>query len=120
MDIQNKKGVVQRKAVTVKQGDDLYEKSGGRDVYEGYIVKDIYCAEGSEYMDFTSCSDILHLGKAIGTVHDDEMKRQQMRATIEEHLNKELELNPKESRCFRCFSLTEWPITGNTMLRAMP
>ena len=103
MDIQNKKGVVQRKAVTVKQGDDLYEKSGGRDVYEGYIVKDIYCAEGSEYMDFTSCSDILHLGKAIGTVHDDEMKRQQMRATIEEHLNKELELNPKGIKVLSLF-----------------
>ncbi|MDD6133670.1 MAG: DEAD/DEAH box helicase family protein [Selenomonadaceae bacterium] len=103
MDVQNKKGVVKRKAVTVKQGDDLYEKSGGRDVYEGYIVKDIYCAEGSEYMDFTSCSDILHLGKAIGTVHDDEMKRQQMRATIEEHLNKELELNPKGIKVLSLF-----------------
>lgn len=103
MDVQNKKGVVQRKAVTVKQGDDLYEKSGGRDVYEGYIVKDIYCAEGSEYMDFTSRSDILHLGKAIGTVHDDEMKRQQMRATIEEHLNKELELNPKGIKVLSLF-----------------
>ena len=103
MDVQNKKGVVQRKTVTVKQGDDLYEKSGGRDVYEGYIVKDIYCAEGSEYMDFTSCSDILHLGKAIGTVHDDEMKRQQMRATIEEHLNKELELNPKGIKVLSLF-----------------
>ena len=103
MDVQNTKGVVQRKAVTVKQGDDLYEKSGGRDVYEGYIVKDIYCAEGHEYMDFTSCSDILYLGKAIGTVHDDEMKRQQMRATIEEHLNKELELNPKGIKVLSLF-----------------
>ena len=103
MDVQNKRGIVQRKAVTVKQGDDLYEKSGGRDVYDGYIVKDIYCAEGSEYMDFTSCSDILHLGKAIGTVHDDEMKRQQMRATIEEHLNKELELNPKGIKVLSLF-----------------
>lgn len=103
MDVQNKKGVVKRKAVTVKQGDDLYEKSGGRYVYEGYIVKDIYCAEGSEYMDFTSCSDILYLGKAIGTVHDDEMKRQQMRATIEEHLNKELELNPRGIKVLSLF-----------------
>ena len=103
MDVQNKRGVVQRKAVTVKQGDDLYEKSGGRDVYEGYIVKDIYCGEGNEYMDFTSCSDILRLGKPIGTIHDDEMKRQQMRATIEEHLNKELELNPKGIKVLSLF-----------------
>lgn len=103
MDVQNKKGVVSRKAVTVKQGDDLYEKSGGRDVYEGYIVKDIYCGEGNEYMDFTSRSDILRIGKAIGTIHEDEMKRQQMQATIEEHLNKELELNPKGIKVLSLF-----------------
>ncbi|MBQ7477345.1 MAG: DEAD/DEAH box helicase family protein [Selenomonadaceae bacterium] len=105
MDVQNKKGVVNRKTVTVKQGDDLYEKSGGRDMYEGYIVKDIYCAEGSEAVDFTSRSDILRLGKAIGTIQDDEMKRQQIRATIEEHLNKELELNPKGIKVLSLFFL---------------
>ncbi len=103
MDVQNRTGAIQRKVVTVKQGDDLYEKSGGRDVYEGYIVKDIYCAEGAEYMDFTSRSDIIRLGKAIGTVHDDDMKRQQIRATIEEHLNKELELNPKGIKVLSLF-----------------
>ncbi len=103
MDVKNKKGVVQRKVVKVKQGIDLYEKSGGRDVYEGYIVKDIYCAEGSEYMDFTSRSDILRLGKAIGTVHDDEIKKQQIRATIEEHLNKESKLNPKGIKVLSLF-----------------
>lgn len=103
MDVQNKKGVVNRKTVTVKQGDDLYEKSGGRDMYEGYIIKDIYCAEGAEAVDFTSRSDILRLGKAIGTIQDDEMKRQQIRATIEEHLNKELELNPKGIKVLSLF-----------------
>ncbi|MBR3723577.1 MAG: DEAD/DEAH box helicase family protein [Selenomonadaceae bacterium] len=40
MDTKTKKGEVKRKVVTVKQGDDLYEKSGGRDIYEGFIVKD--------------------------------------------------------------------------------
>lgn len=103
MDVQNKKGVVSRKTVTVKQGDDLYEKSGGRDMYEGYIVKDIYCAEGREAVDFTGRSDVLTIGKAIGTIADDEMKRQQIRATIEEHLNKELTLNPKGIKVLSLF-----------------
>ena len=103
MDVQNKKGEVKRKTVTVKQGDDLYEKSGGRDMYEGYIVKDIYCAEGREAVDFTGRSDILAIGKAIGTIADDEMKRQQIRATIEEHLNKELVLNPKGIKVLSLF-----------------
>ena len=103
MDVQNKKGIVSRKAVTVKQGDDLYEKSGGRDMYEGYIVKDIYCAEGNEYVDFTSRADILRLGAPIGAIHDDTIKKQQIQATIEEHLNKELELNPKGIKVLSLF-----------------
>lgn len=103
MDVQNKKGEVKRKAVTVKQGDDLYEKSGGREMYEGYIVKDIYCQEGNEYVDFTSRSDSLRLGQPLGTVADDTMKKQQIRATIEEHLEKELVLNPKGIKVLSLF-----------------
>jgi type III restriction enzyme len=93
MDVKDRKGVVKRKAVTVKRGDDLYEKSGGRDVYEGYIVSEIYCEEGNEYVAFTSKPDILRIGMPIGDVDDLAIKEQQIRKTIEEHLNKELVLN---------------------------
>ena len=103
IDKKDKNGEVKRKVVTVKQGDDLYIKSGGRDVYEGYIVKDIYCAQGAEAVDFTSRSEILNLGEAVGTIDDDEIKRQQIRATIEEHLNKEIELNPKGIKVLSLF-----------------
>ena len=103
MDVKNRKGEIRRKTVTIKQGDDIYEKSGGRDVYEGYIVQDICCAVGNESVDFTSKSDILRIGQPLGTIHADEMKRQQIRATIEEHLNKELELNPKGIKVLSLF-----------------
>jgi len=93
IDVKDRKGVVKRKAVTVKRGDDLYDKSGGRDVYEGYIVSEIYCEEGNEYVAFTSKPDILRIGKPIGDVDDLAIKEQQIRKTIEEHLNKELVLN---------------------------
>jgi len=93
MDVKDRRGVVKRKAVTVKRGDDLYEKSGGRDVYEGYIVSEIYCEEGNEYVAFTSKPDILRIGKPIGDVDDLTVKEQMIRKTIEEHLNKELVLN---------------------------
>lgn len=93
MDVKDRKGVVKRKAVTVKRGDDLYEKSGGRDVYEGYIVSEIYCEEGNEYVAFTSKPDILRIGKPLGDVDDLAIKEQMIRKTIEEHLNKELVLN---------------------------
>lgn len=93
MDVKDKKGVVKRTKVTVKRGDDLYDKSKGRDVYEGYIVSEIYCEEGNEYVAFTSKPDILRIGKAIGDVDDLAIKEQQIRKTIEEHLDKELVLN---------------------------
>ena len=43
------KGSIKRKAVTVRQGDDLSEKlSGYREVYNGYVIDDIYCEKGNE------------------------------------------------------------------------
>lgn len=78
----------------VKSGDDLLEISGGREVYDGYVVNDIYCASGDEYIDFTSKPDVIRLGENVGGVDEDSLKRLQVRKTIEEHLEKELLLNP--------------------------
>lgn len=103
MDVKDKKGNMKTKVVTVKQGDDLYEKSGGRDVYEGYIIQDIYCEEGKEAVDFTSRNEVLRIGKAIGTINDDNLKRQQIRTTIEEHLEKECKLNSKGIKILSLF-----------------
>jgi type III restriction enzyme len=86
-------GDVKRKAVWVTPGTDLMEKTK-RSIYDGYIVKDIICNEGNEYIDFTSNEDVIGLNQAIGDVNEDEYKRLQIRKTIEEHLNKELRLNP--------------------------
>ena len=87
-------GKVKRVVKTVKANDDLYELSGGRDVYEGYVINDIYCKTGDEYIDFTSKPDEIRKGELIGGVDDDEFKRLQIRKTIEEHLEKELLLIP--------------------------
>lgn len=93
LDIKDKKGEVKRKPVIVKQGDDLYEKSGGRDVYEGYIINEIYCEVSNEYVSFTSKEEELSIGKPVGDIDDLAIKEQQIRKTIEEHLDKELVLN---------------------------
>jgi len=92
IDIQEK-GKVKRKLVKVKQGDDLFELSNGRDLYSGYIVNDIYCEKNYEYVDFTSREEVLKLGQSIGDIDDDAIKRLQIRMTIEKHLEKELKLN---------------------------
>ena len=93
LDVKDKKGIVKRNPVLVKRGDDLYEKSGGRDVYEGYIVNEIYCEVGNEYVSFTTKGVILRPGEAVGDLDDLVIKEQQIRKTIEEHLDKELVLN---------------------------
>jgi len=93
LDVQQQ-GNVKRTEKWVKQGDDLLALSSGRSIYDGYVVNDIYCEEGNEYIDFTSKPDIIRLHHAIGEVNEDEYKRLQIRKTIEEHLDKELKLNP--------------------------
>ncbi len=84
-----------RKPITVKSGQDLFEASGGRTVYEGYVINDIYCEEGSEYIDFTSRDDIIELSQSIGEVDQDTYKRLQVSKTVEEHLEKELKFYRK-------------------------
>jgi len=86
------KGQVKRITKKVKSGDDLLALSSGRDVYDGYVINDIYCEPGNEYIDFTSKPDVIRLGERIGDVNTDDYKRLQINKTIEEHLNKELKL----------------------------
>lgn len=94
IDAQSKTGKLQpRKTVTVKSGTDLFEVSGRRTVYEGYVINDIHCEEGYEYIDFTSRDGEIELGQAIGKVDEDIYKRLQIAKTIEEHFEKELKFH---------------------------
>ena len=105
IDARLKNGSIKRKAVTVTSGADLLDAkySGGRDVYDGYIIEDIYCEQGNEYISFTSKPDILKLGQALGEVDPDELKRLQIRKTIEEHLDKEMRLRPQGIKVLSLF-----------------
>jgi type III restriction enzyme len=104
LDVQGKNGI-QNKTITVKHGDDLYEKSGNREVYDGFVINDIYCVSGNEYIDFTSKPDILKLGESIGGYDPLQLKEMQIRKTIEEHLDKELILNKKGVKVLSLFFL---------------
>ena len=103
LDIVQRSGEVARKRKWVKSGDDLLDLSGGRNVYDGYIIEDIYCEKGNEYISFTSKPEIVRLNQAIGGVNDDEYKRLQIRKTIEEHLDKEMQLRPKGIKVLSLF-----------------
>ena len=105
IDCRMKNGDIKKKTVVVSSGADLLDAkySGGRDLYDGYIIGDIYCEKGNEYISFTSKSDILKLGQAIGEVDQDVFKRLQIRKTIEEHLDKEMRLRSRGIKVLSLF-----------------
>ncbi len=88
----------------IKKDTDL-EQLTNRLEYEGYIIKDIYATEGNEYIDFNSRDEYIKLGDAIGAVDDRQIKTQLISKTIEEHLDKELVLNPQGIKVLSLFFL---------------
>lgn len=106
MDIKNKKGVVSRKTVTIKPNDDLYLVSGNRDLYEGYFVSGIDCTPGSECVEFSN-TECVSLGKAIGSIDENIIKKAQIRRTIQAHLDKELRYTEKGIKVLSLFFIDE-------------
>jgi type III restriction enzyme len=100
----NNNGKTSRKSITINSRSDLYELSHGRDVYDGYTINDIYIEKDNEYIEFGN-GVILKLKEVVGDVDNDSIKRLQIRKTIEEHLDKELRLNPKDIKVLSLFFL---------------
>jgi type III restriction enzyme len=77
--------------VWVKLGDDLREKSRERPEYSnGFIVSDVRMGKGSEGVEFTG-GKMVTFDAAIESF-DDDVRMAQVRTTIVEHLEKELEI----------------------------
>ncbi|MBS7351051.1 MAG: DEAD/DEAH box helicase family protein [Comamonas sp.] len=95
-------GTIKREKKWLKQGADLYELTR-RDLYEGYIIKDISAAPGHEWVDFTSRPEILQKGKSIGGVDELAYKRLQIHKTIETHLKRELQLRQEGIKVLSLF-----------------
>lgn len=101
VDVQDKKGAVKRTTKTVKLGDDLFDISGDREIYKNYVVEDISWGLNDEYIIVNG--ETIWLGKAMGDIDDDVIKRFQIRKTIEEHLEKENRLNKKGIKVLSLF-----------------
>jgi type III restriction enzyme len=96
----NDKGAVKKKAVNVKVGDELYNLSNEREIYkDGYIIEEI---DASNNCISLSNGNILYKGDSQGGLTDEVMKFQLQKA-IEEHLKKELRLNPKGIKVLSLF-----------------
>jgi type III restriction enzyme len=63
------RGKIKRKSVDLRKGTDLFELSGGREVYSGYIVQEIYAGKGEEYVDFSN-GQFIRLGQTFSNQQD--------------------------------------------------
>lgn len=106
IDVQGKSGAVTRKTLTVKPGDDLYLLSGRRELYDGYSLAGIDCTPGGESVEFSN-TEYVKLGKAIGAVDENLLKRTQIRRTIEAHFDKELRYLERDIKVLSLFFIDE-------------
>lgn len=106
LDILGKDNKVERKTKTVKAEDDLYILSGKRELYQDYIIEGIDCTKGFESIEFSN-SEVLKLGKSIGSIDENILKRAQIYRTIEAHLDKELRYFDKGIKVLSLFFIDE-------------
>jgi type III restriction enzyme len=93
---------VSRDTVTVKPGDDLQQVTG-RAVYADFLVQNIGCKIGEEFLELSNLEAPLRPGEAFGDVDSDALKRLMIRRTILEHLDKELRLRPQGIKVLSLF-----------------
>ncbi|WP_019223939.1 DEAD/DEAH box helicase family protein [Bartonella rattaustraliani] len=104
LDCKDAKGKVKRIRRIVKPGDDLFQVSKERDIYKDWRITDIDCREDHEKIEING-SISLHLGQAIGDIAEKDIRRAQIRKTIEHHLDKELRLLPLGIKVLSLFFL---------------
>lgn len=101
MDIRNKNtSEVERKVVTVKPHDDLYDISGERQIYSNMRI-DKMTLQPQMSMEINSKQ--IFAGGVINNFDEDLLKRTQIRKTIIEHFEKEKRLNPKGIKVLSLF-----------------
>jgi len=93
---------VSRETVIVKPGDDLQQITG-RAVYADFLVQNIGCKAGGEFLELSNLEKPLRPGETVGDVDGDALKRLMIRRTIEEHLDKELRLRPQGIKVLSLF-----------------
>lgn len=87
------------------QGDNVYQLSGEVESYKaGFVVSEINAAE--QFVEFTNGIK-LHVGEVVGNANDDDLRRIQIRETINSHLNKEAILFKRGIKTLSLFFIDE-------------
>ena len=105
LDVKDTKGKITRKKVKVKTLEEL-DKKTKRDLYKGYNIDKLnYDKENKEVIFDNDL--VLKVGESIGDINNDEVKYQQIKATIKAHLDKELSLVKKDIKVLSLFFIDE-------------
>ena len=107
LDVKTTTGV-QRREVTVYDGDDL-EQTTDRAIYRDCRIGEIRVAKGDEFLELRvpGGAQYLRPGQAWGDVDPQVVQREMIRRTIKEHLDKEKRLRPLGIKVLTLFFIDE-------------
>lgn len=101
-------GGIQRREVTVQDGDNL-DQTAGRAIYADCRIGEIRVERGKEYLELRVPGGERYLkpGEAWGDVDKLAVQREMIRRTIREHLDKEKRLRPQGIKVLSLFFIDE-------------
>ena len=102
-DVKYKNGV-QREIHILNAGDNLYEKSKKLEAYKGLSIAEVDPFRGVITL---SNGEMLSAGNACGNVNEQEIRRIQIRETINSHFDKEESLFAQGIKCLSLFFIDE-------------
>lgn len=105
MQVQLKTGVIKRQVKRISQGDNLFDLSGGLDAYsDRYVVAQIDAL--ADTIEFTN-GVVLTAGDVLGDVSEEQLRRIQIRETVNAHLEKEKRLFAQGIKVLSLFFIDE-------------
>ncbi|MCK9238117.1 MAG: DEAD/DEAH box helicase family protein [Thiopseudomonas sp.] len=105
MQVQLKTGVIKRQVKRISQGDNLFDLSGGLDAYsDRYVVAQIDAL--ADTIEFTN-GVVLTAGDVLGDVSEEQLRRIQIRETVNAHLEKEKRLFAQSIKVLSLFFIDE-------------
>lgn len=98
-------GKVVKTSKLLDKGDNIYQLSGEVESYKaGFVVSEINAV--NQFVEFTNGIK-LHVGVVIGNANDDDLRRIQIRETINSHLSKEASLFKRGIKTLSLFFIDE-------------
>ena len=104
MEVKLKSGEIRRQLRRLAFRDDLFAKSGEMDQYRGFTISQIDAV--NDTVEFTN-GEVLRAGEANGDVSERDIRRIQIRETINAHLDKEKQLFAQGIKVLSLFFIDE-------------